>query len=50
MYRSGNDSCHADLLSGFDLNITQGQRDIAYSSGGPAGATPVGCMTLTGTR
>ena len=29
MYRSGNDSCHADLLSGFDLNITQGQRDIA---------------------
>ena len=41
MTRKGDDACHADVLSGFDLNTTQGQRDAARlrsSSGGPAGA------------
>ena len=39
--RKGDDACHADMLSNFDLNTTQGQRDAARlrsSSGGPAGA------------
>ena len=41
--RKGDDSCHADLLSGFDLNTTQGQRNatrLRSSSGRPAGAFP----------
>ena len=49
----GDDACHADMLSSFDLNTTQAQRDAARlrsSSGGPAGAfltaIPAGHMTL----
>ena len=41
MRRKGDDACHADMLSSFDLDTTQGQRDAARlcsSSGGPAGA------------
>ena len=51
--RKGDGACHADMLSSFDLNTTQGQRDTARlrrSSGGPAGAfmtaIPGGRMTL----
>ena len=29
MSRKGEDSCHAGMLSGFDLNTTQEQRDAA---------------------
>ena len=39
--RKGDDACRADMLSGFDLNTTQGQCDAARlrsSSGGHAGA------------
>ena len=39
--RKGDDACHADMLSSFDLDTNQGQRDAARlrsSSGGPAGA------------
>ena len=39
--RKGDDASHADMLSTFDLNTTQGQCDAARlfsSSGGPAGA------------
>ena len=39
--RKGHDACHADMLSSFDLDTAQGQRDAAElrsSSGGPAGA------------
>ena len=54
----GNDACHANMLSSFDLDTTQGQRDadrlracgVRSSSGGPAGAflsaIPGGRMTL----
>ena len=51
--REGDDACQADMLSSFDLNTTQGQRDAARhrsSSGGLAGAfltaIPGGRMTL----
>ena len=51
--RKGDDASHADMLSSFDLNTTQGQRDAARLrrlSKGPAGAflpaIPGGCMTL----
>ena len=51
--RKGDDASHADMLSRFHLNTTQGQRDAARlrsSSGGPAGAfltaIPGGHMTL----
>ena len=51
--RKGDDACHADMLSSFDLDTTQGQRNAARlrsSSGGPAGAfltaIPGGRMTL----
>ena len=51
--RKGDDACHADMLSSFDLDATQGQRDAAWlcsSSGAPAGAfltaIPGGRMTL----
>ena len=51
--RLGDDACHADMLSSFDLNPGSGQRDAARlcsSSGGPAGAfltaIPCGRMTL----
>ena len=51
--RKGDDACHAGMLSSFDLDATQGQRDTAWprsSSGGPAGAfltaIPGGRMTL----
>ena len=51
--RKGDDACHADMLSSFDLDTTQGQRDAARlrsSYGGPAGAfltaIPGGRMTL----
>ena len=51
--RKGDDASHADMLSSFDLNTTQGQRDAAKlssSSGGHAGAfliaIPGGRMTL----
>ena len=40
-WRKGDYACHADMLSSFNLDITQGQRDAARlrsSSGGPAGA------------
>ena len=50
--RKGDDACHADMRSGFDLNTTQEQRDAARlrsSSEGPAGAfmiaSPGGRMT-----
>ena len=53
MPSKGEDACHADMLSSFDLNTTQGQRCAAKlhsSSGGPAGAfltaIPGGRMTL----
>ena len=39
--RKGDDTCHADMLSSFDLDTTQGQPDAAMlrsSLGGPAGA------------
>ena len=39
--RNRDDACHADMLSSFDLDTTQGQHDAAThrsSSGGPAGA------------
>ena len=39
--RRGDDACQADMLSSFDLDATQGQRDagrLRSSSGGPAGA------------
>ena len=39
--RKRDDACHAAMLSSFDLDTTQGQRDAARlrsSSGGPAGA------------
>ena len=38
--RRADDACRADMLSSFDLNNTQGQRDVARlrsSSGSPAG-------------
>ena len=51
--RKGDEACHADMLSSFDLDTTQAQRDAARlrsSSGGPAGAfltaIPSGRMTL----
>ena len=51
--KEGDDACHADMLSSFDLDNIQGQRDAAWlrgSSGGPAGAfltaIPGGRMTL----
>ena len=51
--RKGNDSYCVNLLSGFDLSTTQGQRgttSLHSSSGGPAvaflAAIPGGCMTL----
>ena len=51
--RKGDDACHADMLSSFDLDTTQGRRDAARlrsSSGGPAEAfltaIPGGRMTL----
>ena len=51
--RKGDDACHADMLSSFDLDTTQGQRDAASlrsSSGGSAGAflsaIPGGRMAL----
>ena len=53
--RKGDDACHADMLSSFDLSTTQGQRDAVAArlrswSGGPAGAfliaIPGGRMTL----
>ena len=51
--RKGDAACHADKLSSFHLDTTQGQRDAARlrrSSGGPAGAfltaIPGGRMTL----
>ena len=53
MRRKGDDSCHADMVSSFDLDTTQGQCEAARlrsSSGGPSGASltaiPGGCMTL----
>ena len=53
MRRKGDDAYHADMLSSFDLDTTQGQRDAARlrsSSGGPAGAfltaIPGGRMTV----
>ena len=39
--RKGDDACHADMLSSFYVDTTQGQRDAARlrsSFGGPAGA------------
>ena len=52
--RKGNDSYCVNLLSGFDLSTTQGQRgttSLHSSSGGPAvaflAAIPGGCMTLS---
>ena len=51
--RKGFDASHANMMSSFDLNTTQGQRDgarLCISSGGPAGAflptIPGGRMTL----
>ena len=51
--RNGDDACHGEMLSSFNQNTTQGQRDVARlrsSSGGPAGAFPTaipgGRMTL----
>ena len=51
--KEGNDACHANMLSSFDLDTTQWQRDadrLRSSSGGPAGAflsaIPGGRMTL----
>ena len=51
--RKGDDACHADMLSSFDLDTTQGQRGAARlrsSSGGPDAAflttIPSGRMTL----
>ena len=55
MRRKGDDAYHADMLSSFDLDTTQGQRDAVAArlrswSGGPAGAfltaIPGGRMTL----
>ena len=41
MTRKGGDACHADMLSGLDLNTIKGQCNgakLCNSSGGPAGA------------
>ena len=38
--RKGDDACHADMLSSFDLDTTKGQRDAARLCASSRGPTP----------